>query len=93
MYVHVTWGSVSEELTNIQQSPGGESESMESKGKRGESCGKLNWALNTRGDHSHLHKTSHTHTNRHNWVAALAPAYPEKRLLCNADIPVVFPDS
>ena len=35
MYVHVTWGSVSEELTNIQQRPGGETESMESKGKRG----------------------------------------------------------
>lgn len=31
--VHVTWGSVSEELTNIQQCPGGETESMESKGR------------------------------------------------------------
>lgn len=50
-----------EELTNIQQRPGGETESMESKGEKGgESCGKLNWALNTSGDHSHLHRTSHT---------------------------------
>lgn len=31
------------------------------KQKEGESCGKLNWALNTRGDHSHLHRAVHTH--------------------------------
>lgn len=33
LYVHVTWGSASEELTNIQSRPGGEAESMESKRK------------------------------------------------------------
>lgn len=53
--------SVSEELTNIQQCPGGGTESME----RGESCGKLNWALNTRATAAtytepHTHKQTDT---------------------------------
>lgn len=52
---------VSEELTNIRQPPGGETESMESKGEA-ESCGKFNWALNIRSDHSHLQRTKHMHT-------------------------------
>lgn len=38
---------------------------------------------------------THVHTNRHNWIAALAPPHPGKRLLCNLvwDVPIVFPDS
>ncbi len=63
VYVHVKWGSV---LTNIQQRPGGKTESMESKGKRGESLWKIKLGLKYRGVTTATYTEPHTHTNRDN---------------------------
>lgn len=49
---------------NVQRRPGGETESMETSGKRRERGGKLNWVSNMRGNHNHLQRTSHTQTDK-----------------------------
>lgn len=52
------------ELTNIQWRPGGETESMETIGKRREGGGKLNRVSNMKNNRNHLHRASHTQTDK-----------------------------
>lgn len=81
VYVHVTWGECE---WGADKHPAASRWWDWEHGKQreeGESSGKLNWALNTRGNHSHLHRTSHTHKQTKLGSSPGTCTYREKTLM------------